>query len=384
MEHKELLNIPVAIYRCGTSKGIFIRKENLPKDELLRDKVILAIFGSPDKRQIDGLGGAEILTSKLAVIGPSTVPDADVDYLFGQVAIDSPYISYSGMCGNISAGVAPYAIEEGLVAPVEPVTKVRVHSVNLDRIFVVEVPVQDGYPVVSGNYVVPGVPGTGAKLNIDMSGMAGSFGRGILPTGNVKDSFFVDGVGTVTGSLVDVTNPCFFIKAEDLDLKGDEVKRSDFKTGKLEQLESIRKMVFKILNKPYDEKDAVPFIAFVHEPMDYIDHLTGKKICKEDVDFLSRLYMLGGIHQTYAGSISCCTGAAAVIPGTVVNEVCRKKSSNEVLIGHPAGIIDVEAECRNEEGNLVIDRLTYARTARRIMDGTCYVRKSVLGGAKWE
>lgn len=379
MNQREVTAVPTVIYRCGTSKGIFIREKDLPKDKETRDNVILAVFGSPDKRQIDGLGGAEVLTSKLAVIGPSSVPDADVDYLFGQVAIDAPYISYSGMCGNISAGVAPFAIEEGLVEAVEPVTKVRIHSVNLDRIFVTEVPVKDGMPVIGGDYVVPGVPGTGAKLNIDMVGMAGSFGKGVLPTGNVKDTLDVPGLGKVTGSLVDVTNPCFFVKAADLGLRGDEVKKTDFAPGMLEDLEKIRKEVFHILGKPYDQKDAVPFIAFVREPMDYVDHLTGRTVKAEECDFLSRLYFLGGIHQTYAGSISCCTGAAAVIPGTTVHEVCRKKENSEILIGHPAGIIDVEASCREESGKTVLERLTYARTARRIMDGQCYVRKEVFG-----
>jgi len=379
MNHKEVYAVPTTIYRCGTSKGIFLMENDLPADPELRDKVVLAVFGSPDKRQIDGLGGAEVLTSKLAIIGPSSVPDADVDYLFGQVDIESPYISYAGMCGNISSGVAPFAIEQGLVKAVEPITKVRVHSVNLDRIFVTEVPVKDGMPVIGGDYKVPGVPGTGAKLNIDMVGMAGSFGKGALPTGNAQDTLDVPGVGKITGSLVDVTNPCFFIRAEELGLKGDEVKKEDFKNGELEKIELIRKEVFKLLEKPYDGKDAVPFVAFVTEARDYVDHLTGATIRKEDVDFLSRVYFRNGIHQTYPGSISCCTGAAAVIPGTVVFEARGDKATKDVMIGHPAGVIDVEAIAHEEDGQVVLDRLTYGRTARRIMDGYCYVKKEAFG-----
>lgn len=375
MNRKEVIPVRTTIYRGGTSKGIFFHENHLPQDKKTRDKVILAVFGSPDPRQIDGLGGAEVLTSKLAIVGPTSVPDADVDYTFGQVDIETPYISYSGLCGNISSGVAPFAMEEGLVRAVEPVTKVRVYSKNTDQIFVTEVPVKDGLPVVEGDYVVPGVPGTGAKLNIDMAGTVGSAGKGLLPTGSVRDTIDVPGVGKIEGSLIDVVNPCFFVRAKDLGLKGNEVKKQDFPEGKLEQLEAIRKEVFSLMGKDYKEKDAVPFLAFVSEPFDYENHLTGEMIKAEDVDFLSRVFFLGQIHQTYPGSISCCTAAATVIPGTVPFEIRGTKSGKEINIGHPGGIVDVEAECDWQNGNPVITRVTYARTARRIMDGYCYVPK---------
>ena len=372
MNSKEVTPIRTAIYRGGTSKGIFLHENDLPQDPKIRDRVILAIFGSPDPRQIDGLGGAEVLTSKLAIVGPPSVPDADVDYTFGQVQIDTPYISYSGLCGNISSGVAPFAIEEGLVRAVEPVTRVRVYSKNTDQIFITEVPVKDGKVVSSGDYVVPGVPGTGAKLNIDMVGTVGSSGKGLLPTGNMKDKVYVEGLGEIEGSLVDVVNPCFFIRASDLGLRGDEAKSGDFSQGKLEQLEEIRRQVFALLDKPYNAKDAVPFLAFVSEPFDYKNMLTGDIIPAESCDFLSRVLFLGGIHKTYPGSISCCTGAAAVIPGTVVNEV-RCGSGADINIGHPGGVVDVIAEGGSRDGMPVINRICYGRTARRLMDGYCYV-----------
>lgn len=372
MNIKEVTPIRTAIYRGGTSKGIFLHENDLPQDPEIRDRVILAIFGSPDPRQIDGLGGAEVLTSKLAIVGPPSVPGADVDYTFGQVQIDSPYISYSGLCGNISSGVAPFAIEEGLVRAVEPVTKVRVYSKNTDQIFITEVPVKDGKVVSSGDYVVPGVPGTGAKLNIDMVGTVGSSGKGLLPTGNLKDKVYVEGLGEIEGSLVDVVNPCFFIRASDVGLRGDEARSSDFPQGKLELLEEIRRQVFALLGKPYNPKDAVPFLAFVAEPFDYTNMLTGEVIHAKDCDFLSRVLFLGGIHKTYPGSISCCTGAAAVIPGTVVNQV-RKGSGADINIGHPGGVVDVIAEGTSEGGKPVITRICYGRTARRLMDGYSYV-----------
>ena len=160
--------------RCGTSKGIFLNENDLPQDTALRDKVILSIFGSPDPRQIDGLGGAEMLTSKLALISASSRPDADVDFTFGQVEIAEPVIHYDGLCGNIASGVGTYAIEEGLVKAVEPVTKVRIFSRNTNQIYITEVPVKDGRPLVAGDYEIAGVPGKGAKIKVDMAGTVGS------------------------------------------------------------------------------------------------------------------------------------------------------------------------------------------------------------------
>lgn len=373
MNPREVTPIRTALYRCGTSKGVFLHENDLPQNKAVRDRVILAIFGSPDPRQVDGLGGADVLTSKLAIVGPPSVPGADVDYTFGQVDINTAYISYSGLCGNISSGVAPFAIEEGLVRAVEPVTRVRVYNKNTDQIFITEVPVKDGQPVITGDYVVPGVPGSGAKLSIDMVGTVGSAGKGLLPTGHVKDVIDVPGLGKIEGSLVDAVNPCFFVRAADLGLRGDEVKNTDFGEGKLAQLEAVRKEVFRQIDKPYNEKDAVPFLAFVKEPMDYENHLTHETIGAGEVDFLSRVLFRGGIHKTYPGSISCCTGAAAVVPGTVVYEARGKKSSPEILIGHPGGIVDVDAVCDMNGGEPEIKRVCYGRTARRLMDGYCYV-----------
>ena len=373
MKPNEVTPVRTAIYRGGTSKGIFLHENDLPQDPKIRDKVILAIFGSPDPRQIDGLGGADVLTSKLAIVGPPSVPGADVDYTFGQVNIQKAYISYSGLCGNISSGVAPFAIEEGLVRAVEPVTKVRVYSKNTDQIFITEVPVKNGMPVITGDYVVPGVPSPGAKLSIDMVGTVGSFGKGLLPTGHTKDILDVPGLGKIEGSLVDVVNPCFFIRAKDVGLTGSEALDSDFPDGKLQQLELIRKEVFRLLGKAYNEKDAVPFLAFVSPARDYENILTHGTIRGETVDFLSRVLFLGEIHKTYPGSISCCTGAAAVIPGTVVWEVRGERQSGEIIIGHPGGTVDVEAVCAMDGSMPKIERVCYGRTARRLMDGYCYV-----------
>jgi 2-methylaconitate cis-trans-isomerase PrpF len=368
--------------RCGTSKGIFLHKNHLPQDEARRDRVILAIFGSPDPRQIDGLGGAEPLTSKLALIGPPTREDADVDYTFGQVEIGKPFIHYSGLCGNISSGIGTFAIEEGLVRAEEPVTRVRVHSTNTQQVYTLDVPVRDGLPLAIGDYKVDGVPGTGAKVTVDMVGTVASMRKGLFPTGNKKDKLDIPGLGEVTVSVVDVVNPCAFIRAEELGLKGDEISK-DMTKEVYGFMDVIRSKVAKLLGLEnwdlQESKDPTPFLAFVAAARDYTNHLSGETVKGEDVDFLSRVYFLGSIHQTYPGSISCVTAAAAKLPGTVVYELSRQSGSGTVRIGHPGGVIDVEAEAGTDAaGNDVIKKVTYGRTARRIMDGTVYVPRNLI------
>lgn len=377
MYQREVTRFRTCIYRAGTSKGIFLHENDLPQEKETRDQVILAIFGSPDRRQIDGLGGADVLTSKLALISPSSVDGADVDYTFGQVDLENAYISYSGLCGNISSGIASFAIEEGLVRAVEPVTTVRIHSKNTDQIYITKVPIKNGMPLIDGDCVIPGVPGSGAKLEIDMAGCVASMRKGLLPTGNVKDELEVEGIGKIEATLVDVVNPCIFIRAKDIGLTGKEVKPSDLTDKNRQNLENIRKKAFQLLEKEYNALDAVPFVAFVAEAQDYPDHLSGETISAKDVDFLSRIWFLNGIHQTYPGSMSCCTGACAVIPGSILYELRHRKDTSTVRIGHPAGVIDVEAECSiGEEGSPKIDRISYGRTARRLMDGYAYVPNS--------
>ncbi|HEY3425527.1 MAG TPA: PrpF domain-containing protein [Negativicutes bacterium] len=382
--NSELMPYYCVLMRGGTSKGIFLHENDLPQDPVERDKVILSIFGSPDPRQIDGLGGAEPLTSKLAIIGPPSRPDADVDYTFGQVEINMAKIHYSGLCGNISSAVGPYAIEEGLVRATDPITRVRVHSKNTNQIFIAEVPVRDGKPRVNGDYKVDGVPGTGSHIQIDMVGTVGSVAGKLLPTGHVKDKIQVDGLGEITVSIIDVTNPCIFVHAKELGLKGYEAP-NDIKgnTTLLENVEKIRAIGAKMIGiKDWGKsevKDPIPFLVFVSPPRDYVNHLTKETIQADSVDFLARLIFLGVMHQTFAGSVSCATGTAAVIPGSVVNEVARLEKGQEVVrLGHPGGVIEVEAEGEEiPDQGFSMKRVTYGRTARRIMDGHVYVRQNV-------
>lgn len=381
MIHSQSAKVYCVIMRCGTSKGIFLSENDLPQDPVLRDKVILSIFGSPDPRQIDGLGGAEMLTSKLALISATSRADADVEFSFGQVEINKPEIFYDGLCGNISSGVGTYAIEEGLVKAVEPVTKVRIYSRNTNQIYITEVPVKDGQPLVMGEYEIAGVPGTGAQIQVDMAGTVGSRTGKLLPTGNPVDKLHIEGFGQLDVSMLDVVNPCIFVRASDIGMKGDE-KPSDVDGNEnlMNLIDNIRIAAVRAMDlKGWELKNPTPFVVFVSPPKDYTDHLTGKLIKAQDVDFLARMIMFRKMHQTYAGSVSCVTGMAGIVSGTVVNEMATLTDGQETIrIGHPAGIIDVEAECDITPDGVIARRVTYSRTARRIMEGYVYVPNSVF------
>ena len=372
----------VVIMRAGTSKGIFINEKVLPKDDAERTSRILKIFGSPDIRQIDGLGGAEPLTSKMAIIGESTREDADVNYTFGQVSYVAPKIDYSGNCGNISAGVGPYAVDEGLVEVTEPYTTVRVHNTNTGKILVETVKVEDGVAVVDGDYAIAGVPGTGQKIEIDFSDTAGSKTGKLLPTGNPVDKMTIADIGEIEFSLVDAANPVVFVRAKDLGLTGIETPSQIDKDERiLSILEEIRGNAAIIIGAATDLADALknapafPMVAFVSESQDYTAFGSNKAISEDDTDFVSRLMFMQVVHKTYAGTGTICTGAAARIEGTLVNEVMKAKNKgqeNILKIGHPSGIITIDVAAHNEDNSWILDKAAINRTARRIMDGFCY------------
>jgi len=380
----EMKRLRCAIIRGGTSKGVFFHENELPQDPVLRDKTILAVFGSPDVRQIDGLGGADPLTSKVAIIGPSSRPDADVDYTFGQVSIKEAFIDYSGNCGNISAGVGPFAIDEGLVKAIEPVTIVRIHNTNTDKLIIAEVPVRNGKAAVTGDYQIDGVPGTGAKIMLDFSDTAGAVTGKILPTGNPTDVLDIPGVGKITVSMVDVANPMVFVRAADLGLMGtetpEEVNNNPQLLRTLESIRAYAACVMGLAKEPEEatlRSPAFPMLAFVASPASYRKFTTGEEVRAEEIDFLSRLMFMQVMHKTYAGTGTTCTGVAAAIPGTVVYEVTARHSGN-IRIGHPAGIIDIEVGVELKNGEIKVTRAAVGRTARRIMDGYVYIVKDKL------
>ena len=385
MENQEL--IKCCIMRGGTSKAIFLMRNDLPKDEELRDRIIRRIFGAPDIREIDGLGGADPLTSKLALIGPSSREDCDVDYLFGQVNMMEPMIDYVGNCGNISSAVGPFAIDEGLVDAVEPITTVRIHQVNTNSVIIAKVPVKGNKAEVEGSHVIPGVPGTGAKIVLDFSDSAGAITGKLLPTGNVTDVLHVEDEGDIEVSLVDAANPLVFIRAKDLGLTGVETPQEiDSNAELLARIEKIRSFAAEKIGLVHDWRKAtskrpyIPFFAICAPPMSYRDWTTSKLVNENSMDLSIRLLFMQKMHKTYPVTGTICTVAAAMIPGTIANQVARRGiiEKGELRIGHPAGVIISEGKVDNENGAFVLRKATVDRTARCLMKGYAYVPKNIF------
>jgi 2-methylaconitate cis-trans-isomerase PrpF len=375
------------IQRGGTSKGVILRAGDIPSDRRALERIVLAIFGSPDRRQVDGLGGADPLTSKVAIVGPSKRPDADVDYTFGAVSIDEALVDFRGNCGNISAGVAAFAVDEGMVKATEPTTLVRIHNTNTGKLLRAFVPTSHGQSSYVGDCHIDGVPGTGAGMLVDYSATAGSVTGKLLPTGNAVDVVDIPALGAVRMSLVDAGNPMCFLHANTLGLAGTEGPDHPRIAELADTIEGIRGTAAAMLGMVAHAGDArrevpsIPMLAFVSEAAGYIPFGGGPSIEATSIDFVSRLFYMQEMHKTYAGTGTVATGAAARIPGTVVNEVCRNGSqaSGVVRIGHPSGIIeiDVAVEARADL-TPVLSQAAFKRTARRIMEGVVFVPESAF------
>ena len=373
------MKIPCAIYRGGTSKPILFLEEDLPGDSCQRDQVVLGSFGSPDVRQIDGLGGADPLTSKVAFIGPPTVPDADVNYTFGYVSISEPVIDYSGNCGNTSAAVGPFALLRGLIKPQEPVTRVRIYNTNTRKTIVAEFPVRDGEFVSDGDFHIDGVAGTGSKILLDFIGSGGAVTGKLLPTGKVREEIRFPTAGTLTVSMVDAANPFVFVNASDLGLKGNETMNTfGSDEALLRKCEEIRSVVAEIMNIAKKEEatrksPGVPKIAVISSPASY--ETPAGVVDVSGIDIVARMTALQKLHKAYAVTGAVCLGAAAKIKGTIVNEIfldARPDDPPSVRIGHPTGTIQVEMDVEEQDGHVELKKAALARTARLLMDGYVY------------
>lgn len=387
--YKENKKIPCVYMRGGTSKACFFHDKDLPQDIEQRDKIILSAFGSPDLRQIDGMGGANTSTSKVAIIKKSERPDADVDYDFGQVSIDMAIIGKTMNCGNISSAVGPFAIDEGLVEAIEPITTVRIFNTNTQKIIVSRVPVKNGRAMTEGEFEIDGVPGTGAKVQIEFQNPQGAVSGVALPTGNAKDTIEIEGK-VYQYSFVDAANPVVFVKAEEFGLTGTEMPWEFHALPNTDEicriLEIIRGTCAIKIGLAKDLEDAainsqtLPKIAYCTAPKDYIAG-SGRLIKKESVDYVGRLFSLGmKMIQAYMGTGGICTVVAANIPGTIVNEITCPGEPNQkmstVKIGHPFGIMEVDADIEDlSDGTHRVTCGMIGRTARRIMDGYVYVRE---------
>lgn len=377
---KEIKKLPVTILRGGTSKGVYILRSDLPADQSAWEPILLRLMGSPDRKQIDGLGGSQSVTSKVAIIQKSDRPDADVDYTFAQVSVDKPLVSYKGNCGNISSGVGPFAIEKGLVEARDGETPVRIYNTNTDKIIEAVVKTPEGRVAYEGDFTIAGVPGTASPVKLKFIDPAGTLGHGLLPTGNAVDVLEVPGCGPVEVSIVDAANPLVFARAKDLGLTGREsADELNADAEKLDLLEKVRGLAAVKLGLIEDytrsawETPGIPKMTFVAEAEDYINS-DGKEIKKEQIDLLSRMMSMQKTHPSYAMTGAMCTAAAAVVPGSIVNQVLPANVDTQFIrIGHPGGILECGVDYRENGACPIIDDTFGFRTANLLLEGTARI-----------
>ncbi|UZJ77075.1 2-methylaconitate cis-trans isomerase PrpF family protein [Fictibacillus sp. KU28468] len=367
-----MTKIPVTIMRGGTSKGAFFNEQAMPKQRKDWEEFLLDVMGSPDNMQIDGLGGANSLTSKVAIIKKSKEADVDIDYTFAQVSIDKKMVDFKGNCGNISSAVGPYAIEQGLVAAREPVTEVRIYNTNTKKVIISEVEVEDGRVKQVGNCSIPGVPGTGSPIYLSFKDAEGSVTGKVFPTGNAID-LIETSFGAFCISIVDVANPLVFVKAADMGLDGTEMP-DDYTPESLAKLEEVRSIAAELCRfcpkeGATENSPAVPKLTIVAEPIDYID-LTGRERKAEDMDLVIRMMSMQRPHRALAITGAVCTAAAAYLENTIVSRMVQNRTST-LRLAHPAGIMETQAQLYEKK----VHAIKVVRTSRRIMEGYVYTKK---------
>lgn len=366
--------------RGGTSKGVYFDERVLPTDTTERDRLVRSVMGSPDPRQIDGLGGADPLTSKVMLVAPSSEPDVDIDFTFGQVNIDEPVIDWGGNCGNLSSALGYFAIQKGFVEPVEPATTVSIRKTRTEIRMTNEISIEDGVPKAVGEHSISGVPGTGARVNVGLIEPGGERTGATLPTGSARDEVTVDGT-TVECSLVDAGNPCVFIRASDFGLKGTEMPaRVDEDERLIARIEELRTKLAVRAGIAPDRRAAaethtlLPLVVFVSEPSSYTDYLGGT-VESEDISLTARMVFNRQMHKAYAGTGSAATAVASQVDGSLVEDVAEPFETDTsrvtIRIDHPSGTMDAQVEPGDER---VAEATYFSRTARTLMDGVAYAR----------
>lgn len=368
--------IPCVYMRGGTSKALFFHEKDLPNNRMLWPEIFLKAMGTPDVKQIDGMGGTASSTSKIAVIAPSQRPGIDVDYTFCQVGVAHPSTDFGVNCGNISSAVGPFAIDEGLVPPVEPITTVRIYNTNTNRVIEAHVPVQDGHAQVYGEEQIAGVPGSGARIDLYFVFPGGIRTGKLFPTGQKKESLPVPGYDAIEATIVDCSHPVIFVRAKDLGLSGSESSLAMEQNRPLmEKLEHIRASAAQKLGFVNDWKlaaqqsAAAPDIVLVSSPQSYTT-LNGDSVCKTDMELCVRAVCMGMAHKAYPVTTSIATAAATRIPGTILYELATHTSRDSVRLGHASGIMPVSIHISGE----TVLKAGVIRTARRIMDGFLYIK----------
>lgn len=388
MQHK----IPAVFMRGGTSRAVFFRDDVMaPYDRITRDNIILTALGSPDPdgRQIDGLGGGISSLSKAAIIGRSADPAYDVTFNFAQVDVKKPFVDWGGTCGNMSAAVGPFAIDEGLIAAVEPVTRIHVLATNTGKSYIAHIPVRDGMAEVDGDYSIDGVPGPGARIALEYLKPDGSLGGALLPTGLPRQPITLSDGRVVTISIVDAALPMVYVRAAELGadatLSASELDSDRALQATLEGIRCHAAILLGLapsLEVAHDKVKAVPKIAIVAPPAPYRSS-SGRAVTAESMDLVGRAISMENTHRTFPATSSMCTAVAAAIAGTVVHEVSRAETTERLRLGHPAGLMEVGAKVQCRNGIWEVDSVTTQRTARRIMEGTILVPQRAMDGKPW-
>ncbi|WP_434590547.1 2-methylaconitate cis-trans isomerase PrpF [Pseudomonas sp. R4-83] len=387
MAHAPQIKIPATYMRGGTSKGVFFSLTDLPEAAQVpgpaRDALLLRVIGSPDPydKQIDGMGGATSSTSKTVILSKSTRADHDVDYLFGQVSIDKPFVDWSGNCGNLSAAVGSFAISNGLVdasrIPHNGVAVVRVWQTNIRKTIIAHVPITNGEVQETGDFELDGVTFPAAEVQVEFMDPAAEEeggGGSMFPTGNLVDELEVPGVGTFKATLINAGIPTIFVNAEDIGYTGTELQGAINGDPKaLLMFETIRAYGALRMGLIADVKEAAkrqhtPKVAFVAKPTDYVAS-SGKAVTVGDVDLLVRALSMGKLHHAMMGTAAVAIGTAAAIPGTLVNLAAGGVERNAVRFGHPSGTLRVGAEASQENGEWVVKKAIMSRSARVLMEG---------------
>ncbi|MGY6630578.1 MAG: 2-methylaconitate cis-trans isomerase PrpF [Wenzhouxiangella sp.] len=376
------LRIPATYMRGGTSKGVFFRLDDLPEAAQVpgpaRDALLLRVIGSPDPygKHTDGMGGATSSTSKTVILSKSTQPGHDVDYLFGQVAIDQPFIDWSGNCGNLTAAVGSFAISQGLVDPSripdEGVCEVRIWQANIEKTIIAHVPIHDGQVQETGDFELDGVTFPAAEVGIDFLAPTGD--EPVLPTGRPVDEFEAPGFGRLKASFISAGIPTIFVNAADIGFVGDELQTAvNDNPELLARLEVLRAHggVAMGLFKQVDEamtRQHTPKLAWVAPPADYTAS-SGKAIMAADIDLNVRAMSMGKLHHAMMGTAAVAIATAAAIPGTLVNLAAGGGTRDSVVFGHPSGTLKVGAEAHQQAGVWQVGKVSMSRSARVLMEG---------------
>ena len=380
------IKIPATYMRGGTSKGVFFKLDDLPEAAQqagrVRDQLLLRVIGSPDPyaKQIDGMGGATSSTSKTVILAKSQQPEHDVDYLFGQVSIDQPFVDWSGNCGNLTAAVGSFAISNGLVdaarIPENGICTVRIWQVNIQKTIIAHVPITQGQVQETGDFELDGVTFPAAEVQIEFLDPAddGEDGGAMFPTGNLVDTLEVPEVGRFQATFINAGIQTIFLNAEDIGYTGSELQDAINGDAKaLARFETIRAHGAKQMGLIQDISEAAgrqhtPKIAFVSKPKQYVSS-SGKTITEQDTDLLVRALSMGKLHHAMMGTAAVAIGTAAARPGTLVNLAAGGGAREAVRFGHPSGTLRVGAQAIQEKGQWVVKKAVMSRSARVLMEG---------------